>query len=87
MARILLMSIGYRGDMEPFLALGQEMMQRGDTVAFCMPAQFKSLAKEVSHLFYEQDSRLIDLITRISCSFPNLVNFQNEKARTGLFKM
>lgn len=63
MARILLMSIGSRGDMEPFLALGQEMMQRGDTVAFCMPAQFKSLAKEVSPLFYEQDSRLIDLIT------------------------
>jgi len=63
MTRILLMSLGSRGDMEPFLALGQERIKQGDTVAFCMPVQFESLAKEVSPLFYGQDPRLIEIIT------------------------
>ena len=56
------MSIGSRGDMEPFLALGQEMKSRGHEVAFCLPAQFETLAKEVSPLFYPQDRSFLELI-------------------------
>ena len=32
MAKILLISLGSRGDMEPFLALGEELLQKGDEV-------------------------------------------------------
>ncbi len=46
------MSLGSRGDMEPFLAKGEELIEEGLEVAFCMPAQFENLAKEVSPSFY-----------------------------------
>ena len=45
MDKVLLMSLGSRGDMEPFLALGEELKDSGHEVAFCMPAQFENLAK------------------------------------------
>lgn len=48
--------------MEPFLALGQEMKSSGHDVAFCLPAQFETLAKEVSPRFYPQDRSFIELI-------------------------
>ena len=56
------MSIGSRGDMEPFLALGQEMKSSGHEVAFCLPMQYETLAKEVSPLFYPQDRAFLELI-------------------------
>lgn len=49
------MSLGSRGDMEPFLALGEELQAKGDSVAFCLPAQFESLAKQVSPHFYPHE--------------------------------
>jgi len=52
MDNILLMSLGSRGDMEPFLALGEELQQAGHEIAYCMPAQFQSLAQQVSPNFY-----------------------------------
>ena len=55
MAKVLLMSLGSRGDMEPFLAKAEELKAQGDTVALCMPAQFESLAREVSDLWHPQD--------------------------------
>ena len=60
--RILLMSIGSRGDMEPFLALGQELLEQGHDVGFCFPEQFEALAREVSPTFYPQDRSLLELI-------------------------
>ena len=50
------MSLGSRGDMEPFLAKAEELKAQGDTVALCMPAQFESLAREVSDLWHPQDN-------------------------------
>ena len=50
MDKILLMSLGSRGDMEPFLALGEELQQAGHQIAFCMPAQFQLLAQQVSRI-------------------------------------
>ena len=53
MAKILLMSLGSRGDMEPFLALGEELIEQGHEIACCMPAQFESSALELTpHFFY-----------------------------------
>ena len=60
--RVLLMSLGSRGDMEPFLALGQELKDQGAQVAFCFPAQFESLASEVAPEFYPQDPSFLELL-------------------------
>lgn len=62
MERILLMSLGSRGDMEPYLALGEELQQAGHEIAFCMPAQFESLAREVSDNFFPCTKAYLDLI-------------------------
>lgn len=56
------MSLGSRGDVEPFLALGQELIGQGAQVAFCFPAQFESLAHEVSPTFYPQDPTFLELL-------------------------
>lgn len=64
MKRTLLISLGSRGDMEPFLALGEALSQQGHTVGFCFPAQFEPLAKEVSPHFYAQDVRFLNLLNR-----------------------
>lgn len=64
MNRVLLISLGSRGDMEPFLALGEKLSQEGKTIAFCFPTQYEKLAKEVSPVFYGQDPRFLDLINR-----------------------
>ncbi len=60
--RILYISIGSRGDMEPFLASGEVASQAGHTVAFCFPAQFESLAKEVSPHFYPETAAFLQLL-------------------------
>lgn len=60
--RILLMSLGSRGDMEPFLALGAELKAEGHVVGYCMPAQFESLAREVSDQFHPEDPAFLELL-------------------------
>jgi len=62
MERILLMTLGSRGDMEPYLALGEELKNAGNEVAFCMPEQFRSLASEVSDHFFPMTHEYLDLI-------------------------
>jgi UDP:flavonoid glycosyltransferase YjiC (YdhE family) len=62
MERILLMTLGSRGDMEPYLALGEELKDAGNEVAFCMPEQFRSLASEVSDQFFPMTHEYLDLI-------------------------
>ena len=56
------MSLGSRGDMEPFLAKGEELIEQGHEVAFCMPAQFESLSKEVSPNFYPMTADFLALM-------------------------
>lgn len=62
MKKILLCSLGSRGDMEPFLALGQQLKKQGNAIAFCMPAQMETLAKEVSPQFFPQSAAFLDLV-------------------------
>ncbi len=62
MARILLMSIGSRGDMEPFLALGEEALAEGHKIGCCMPVQFEPLVNELTPHFFPQDKTLLDLV-------------------------
>ncbi len=47
--KIVLLSIGTRGDMEPFLALGNLLSNQGHDVICAFPEQFRLLAKK-SHI-------------------------------------
>lgn len=62
MDKVLLMSLGSRGDMEPFLALGEELKENGHEIAFCFPAQFNALAQEVSPNFYPMTPAFLELL-------------------------
>lgn len=62
MKRILLMSLGSRGDMEPFLALGETLQAQGHVIGFCFPAQFETHAHSITPHFYPQDKSFIDLV-------------------------
>ena len=41
--KILLIAIGSRGDIEPFLAAGEVLMEQGHEVEYCFPEHFRSL--------------------------------------------
>ncbi|MEY2962878.1 MAG: hypothetical protein RL754_139 [Bacteroidota bacterium] len=56
------MSLGSRGDMEPFLALGEELIASGHQVAFCLPDQFRPLAEQVCPTFFPQSRKFIELV-------------------------
>ena len=62
MAKVMLMSLGSRDDMEPFLAKAEELLEEGHEVALCMPEQFKGLASEVSATWFEMNRAFLDLI-------------------------
>ena len=62
MKKNLLISLGSRGDMEPFLALGEELLSAGEEVAFCFPAQFEPLAREVSPNFFPMTPAFVELL-------------------------
>ena len=49
--KILLASIGTRGDMEPFLALGEKLRHTGHEVIYLFPAQYCSLVPKDSKSF------------------------------------
>lgn len=61
--RILLVSIGSRGDMEPFLAAGELLKAKGHTVEFSFPEQFRHLAEEMDCPFHTLGPEFYDLIS------------------------
>lgn len=56
------MSVGTRGDMEPFLALGEFFKNQGHDVICGFPEQFRDLAQETGLEFFSLGSKLIDLL-------------------------
>lgn len=60
--RICLVSIGSRGDMEPFLAVGELLKKRGHEVSYIFPAQFKPLADDINLPFYSLGEEFIELL-------------------------
>lgn len=60
--RILLMSIGTRGDMEPFLALGEILREAGHETICVFPEQFRYLAEEGGHEFESLGPEFIELL-------------------------
>ena len=63
MDKILLMSLGSRGDIEPFLALGEHLQELGHEIAFCFPEQFQSISLQVSPSFYPMTPEFLELMT------------------------
>lgn len=59
--KILLTSLGTRGDMEPFIAIGEALRKKGHEVVYCIPVQFGPLLP-VSARFHPLSGKFIELI-------------------------
>jgi sterol 3beta-glucosyltransferase len=60
--KILLLSIGTRGDMEPFLATGDWLLTQGHELGIVMPEQFRELAGEVGLEFFPLSRQFLELL-------------------------
>ena len=60
--KIVLISVGTLGDMEPFLAIGEFLQERGHQVTCAFPEQFKNLAEDSNLDFFSLGSRFIKML-------------------------
>ena len=60
--KIILISIGTRGDMEPFLLLGELLKEKGHQVICAFPEQFRDLAENSNMEFASLGSRYIEML-------------------------
>lgn len=60
--KILIVSIGTRGDMEPFLAIGQLLKQKGHQVIAVVPEQFGELAMDAGLEFRSLGPEFLDML-------------------------
>ena len=60
--KIILISIGTRGDMEPFLAIGEILKKKGHHVICAFPEQFRNLAEDSSLEFASLGAKFIELL-------------------------
>ncbi|MDR1531868.1 MAG: glycosyltransferase [Clostridiales bacterium] len=60
--KILLISIGTRGDCEPFLGLSEMLRKRGEYVVCAFPEQYRCLAEESGVEFFSLGSEFLDLL-------------------------
>ncbi len=60
--KILLTSIGTRGDMEPFLAIGELLKARGHEVICAFPEQFQKLSEESEMPFFSLGPEFIHML-------------------------
>lgn len=60
--KILLMSVGTRGDMEPFLSIGEMLHEKGHRPICAFPEQFRNLAEDAGLEFASLGSKFIELL-------------------------
>lgn len=60
--KIILISIGTRGDVEPFLAVGELLKSKGHKVICSFPEQFRSLAEDTGLDFFPLSENFLELI-------------------------
>lgn len=60
--KIALISIGTRGDMEPFLAIGEILRERGHKVVCAFPEQYRNLAEDLQIDFFSLGPEFIELL-------------------------
>ncbi len=63
--KALLISMGTRGDVEPFLALGEILLERGWEVVCLFPEQFRSESEQMGFRFHGFDKAFLELIDGI----------------------
>ncbi|MCJ7665354.1 MAG: glycosyltransferase [Actinobacteria bacterium] len=56
------MSIVTRGNMEPFLAIGEILKEKGHQVICTFPEQFRSLAEDLNMKFASLGTEFIDML-------------------------
>jgi len=62
--KVILLSIGTRGDVEPFLAIGEILQDRGIQVICAFPEQFRKLTEGaglMNNTLFKQNAGLIAL--------------------------
>ncbi|HOP03385.1 MAG TPA: glycosyltransferase [Tenuifilaceae bacterium] len=60
--RILLVSVGTRGDMEPFVAIGEILMAKGHQVICAFPEQFRTIVLESGLEFASLGTNFINIL-------------------------
>lgn len=60
--KIILVSVGTRGDMEPFLAIGDILKEKGHQVICAFPEQFRELAEDADMQFASLGPKFIELL-------------------------
>jgi len=60
--KIILISIGTRGDMEPFLAIGETLKEKGHQVICAFPEQFRNLAEDSNMEFASLGAKYIETL-------------------------
>ncbi|WP_368487577.1 glycosyltransferase [Clostridium sp. BJN0013] len=62
MMKILAISIGTRGDVEPFLTIAEMLKEKGHEVICAFPEQYRNIAHEANIRFFSLGSAFIDLL-------------------------
>ena len=60
--KILMISVGTQGDMEPFLTIGEILQEKGHQVTYVFPEQFRDLALETGLGFTSLGSDYIEML-------------------------
>jgi UDP:flavonoid glycosyltransferase YjiC (YdhE family) len=60
--KVLMLSLGTRGDCEPFLGVGEMLRERGEDVVCAFPEQYRELAESSGFRFLSLGSAFIDLL-------------------------
>lgn len=60
--KIILVSVGTRGDMEPFLAIGEILLEKGHQVICAFPEQFRHLVEDSKMEFASLGTKFIELL-------------------------
>jgi sterol 3beta-glucosyltransferase len=60
--KVLIISVGTRGDMEPFLAIGEILKKVGNEVICAFPEQFKPLVESTGFRFESLGTKFIELL-------------------------
>ncbi|MGK9368493.1 glycosyltransferase [Melioribacter sp. Ez-97] len=60
--KAILLSLGTRGDIEPFLAIAEKLHKKGHNVVCAFPVQFKKLVNESKYEFYGLSEKFLELL-------------------------
>ncbi|MGD9900762.1 MAG: glycosyltransferase, partial [Calditrichaceae bacterium] len=60
--KIILISVGTRGDMEPFMAIGEILKEKGHRVICAFPEQFRNLAQDSALEFASLGTKFIKML-------------------------